>query len=198
MTALTVREPAPPVGLGSVSAAPYAPATFPFAQGDRLLLYTDGVSETRDRDGAFYPLAERVTASANQAPADLVGSITDDLAAYAATPFNDDIALVAIEREKPPPRPLTADRPRPAPRGWAREDRAGASDQCRRHFAQWDLNCGLRERVPINRSPQLCLSDIEYATSRRSVRPPQRHHPQFRALPPAMNHPNSDNRGMGL
>ena len=100
VTALTVREPAPPVGLGSVSAAPYIPATFPFAQGDRLLLYTDGVSETRDRDGAFYPLAERVTAWADQAPADLVRSITDDLAAYAATPFNDDMALVVIERDK--------------------------------------------------------------------------------------------------
>ncbi len=102
VTALTVQEPAPPVGLGSVSAAPYVPTTFPFAQGDRLLLYTDGVSETRDRDGAFYPLAERVTAWADQAPAGLVGGITDDLAAYAATPFNDDMALVAIQRDKRP------------------------------------------------------------------------------------------------
>jgi hypothetical protein len=101
-TALTVPEPAPPVGLGSLSAAPYVPATFPFAQGDGLLLYTDGVSETRDRDGAFYPLAERVTAWADQAPADLVRSITDDLAAYAATPFNDDMALVVIQRDKAP------------------------------------------------------------------------------------------------
>jgi hypothetical protein len=101
-TELTVPEPAPPVGLGSLSAATYVPATFPFAQGDGLLLYTDGVSETRDRDGAFYPLAERVTAWADQAPADLVRSITDDLAAYAATPFNDDMALVVIQRDKPP------------------------------------------------------------------------------------------------
>jgi hypothetical protein len=101
VTALTVPEPAPPVGLGSVSADPYVPTTFPFAQGDRLLLYTDGVSETRDRDGEFYPLAERVAAWAGQPPADLVHSITDDLAAYAATPFNDDMALVAIERGKP-------------------------------------------------------------------------------------------------
>ena len=100
-TALTVPEPAPPVGLGWLSAAPYVPATFSFAHGDRLLLYTDGVSETRDRDGAFYPLAERVAARAGQAPADLVRSITDDLAAYAATPFNDDMALVVIQRDKP-------------------------------------------------------------------------------------------------
>ena len=102
VTALTVPEPAPPVGLGSESDAPYVPTTFPFAQGDRLLLYTDGVSETRDHDGAFYPLAESVTARAGQDSADLVRSITDDLAAYAATPFNDDMALVVIQRDKPP------------------------------------------------------------------------------------------------
>jgi serine phosphatase RsbU (regulator of sigma subunit) len=102
VTALTVPEPAPPVGLGSVSAAPYVPTTFSFAQGDRLLLYTDGVSETRDRDGAFYPLAERVTRWADQTPTALVASITDDLAACAATPFNDDMALVVIQRDRPP------------------------------------------------------------------------------------------------
>lgn len=98
-TALTVPEPAPPVGLGWMSASPYVPATFPFTQGDRLLLYTDGVTETRDRNGAFYPLAERVTAWAGQAPADLVGKITDDLVAYAATPLDDDMALVVVQRD---------------------------------------------------------------------------------------------------
>jgi serine phosphatase RsbU (regulator of sigma subunit) len=102
VTALTVPEPAPPVGLGSLSATPYVPATFPFAQGDRLLLYTDGVSETRDRDGTFYPLAERVAAWTDQAPEDLVRSITDDLVAYAANPLNDDMALVVIQRDDPP------------------------------------------------------------------------------------------------
>jgi serine phosphatase RsbU (regulator of sigma subunit) len=101
-TALTVPEPAPPVGLGWMSATGYVPATFPFAQGDRLLLYTDGVSETRDHDGAFYPLAERVTAWADQDPEDLVHSITDDLVAYAASPLNDDMALLVIQRDKPP------------------------------------------------------------------------------------------------
>jgi hypothetical protein len=55
------------------------------------------------RGGAFFPLAEHVTAWAGQAPADLVRSITDDLAAYAATPLNDDMALVVIQRDKPLP-----------------------------------------------------------------------------------------------
>jgi len=101
-TALTVPEPAPPVGLGWMSGNPCVPATFPFTQGDRLLLYTDGVTETRDRDGAFYPLAERVTAWIDQAPADLVGKITDDLVSYAATAVDDDMALVVVQRDEPP------------------------------------------------------------------------------------------------
>lgn len=101
-TALAVPEPAPPLGLGWMSAYSCVPVTFPFAQGDRLLLYTDGVTETRDRDGAFYPLAERVIAWTDRAPADLVGKITDDLAAYAATPLDDDMALVVVQRDEPP------------------------------------------------------------------------------------------------
>jgi serine phosphatase RsbU (regulator of sigma subunit) len=101
-TALAVPEPAPPVGLGWMSGSLCVPATFPFTQGDRLLLYTDGVTETRDRNGAFYPLAERVTAWTGQAPADLIGKITDDLVAYAATPLNDDMALVVVQRDEPP------------------------------------------------------------------------------------------------
>jgi serine phosphatase RsbU (regulator of sigma subunit) len=101
-TLLAVPEPAPPVGLGSMSGTPYVPVTFPFTQGDRLLLYTDGVTETRDRTRAFYPLAERVTAWADQDPADLVRKITDDLVAYAATPLDDDMALVVVQRDEPP------------------------------------------------------------------------------------------------
>jgi serine phosphatase RsbU (regulator of sigma subunit) len=109
-TFLTVPDPAPPVGLGWLTDSPHIPVTFPFAQGDQLLLYTDGVSETRDRNGAFYPLAERAAAWAGQPPADLVRSITDDLAAYAATPLNDDMALVVIQRDEPP-RPAAERRP---------------------------------------------------------------------------------------
>jgi len=100
-TALEVPEPAPPLGLGWLSGKSYVPATFPFRQHDRLLLYTDGVTETRDRTGSFYPLAERVGAWADDDPADLVKAITDDLLAYAAAPLKDDMALIAVQRDEP-------------------------------------------------------------------------------------------------
>ena len=101
-TSLEVPEPAPPLGLGWMSDNSYVPATFPFGQDDRLLLYTDGVTETRDRKGLFYPLAERVPAWSDEAPAELVQAITDDLLAYAAAPLKDDMALVVVQREEPP------------------------------------------------------------------------------------------------
>ncbi|MGW1885954.1 PP2C family protein-serine/threonine phosphatase [Streptomyces sp. NPDC001970] len=101
-TALSVPDPAPPLGLGWLSDGSYVQATFPFAYGDRLLLYTDGVSETRDGQGAFYPLAERAAAWTDEAPRRLVQKITADLEAYAAGPLDDDMAMIVVQRNEAP------------------------------------------------------------------------------------------------
>ncbi|MET8327574.1 PP2C family protein-serine/threonine phosphatase [Streptomyces sp. NPDC005181] len=101
-TALSVPDPALPLGLGGLSDDSYVQATFPFAYGDRLLLYTDGVSETRDGQGTFYPLAERAAAWTDQAPGPLVQKITADLEAYAAGPLEDDMAMIVVQRDKAP------------------------------------------------------------------------------------------------
>ncbi|MFJ8357765.1 PP2C family protein-serine/threonine phosphatase [Streptomyces sp. NPDC093984] len=97
-TALHVTEPAPPLGLGAMSDGTYTAATFPFHEGDRILLYTDGVTETRDREGTFYPLAERVVRWADQAPGPLLKEITTDLRAYAGGLLNDDMAMMLVQR----------------------------------------------------------------------------------------------------
>ncbi|MGW3127460.1 PP2C family protein-serine/threonine phosphatase [Streptomyces sp. NPDC001123] len=107
--ALTVPEPSPPLGLGvwpadahgtDSAAGCYAPATFPFEHGDRLLLYTDGVSEARNADGDFYPLAERATAWADKAPGPLVERLTADVRAYAGGRLNDDLAMIVLQRDR--------------------------------------------------------------------------------------------------
>ncbi|MFF4209191.1 PP2C family protein-serine/threonine phosphatase [Streptomyces sp. NPDC001796] len=102
-TALHVTEPAPPLGLGAMSDNTYTAATFPFHEGDRILLYTDGVTETRDSEGTFYPLAERVVRWTDQAPGPLLKEITTDLRAYAGGLLNDDMAMMLVQR-----RPETA------------------------------------------------------------------------------------------
>ncbi|MFE3269320.1 PP2C family protein-serine/threonine phosphatase [Streptomyces sp. NPDC059215] len=99
VTPLEVSVPAPPLGLGALAESEYAPLTFRFTQGDRLVLYTDGVTEARDPTGSFYPLAERVTAWTDQRPDALVRRIGADLRAHTGGPLADDMALIVLQHE---------------------------------------------------------------------------------------------------
>ena len=111
-TELTVPVPAPPLGLGGLSGASYPTATFPFPVGAQVLLYTDGLSEARDRTGAFYPLAERLVRCARAAapegrtdsvhPAALVAHLVDDLLTHTGGTLDDDMAMIAVRRRPDP------------------------------------------------------------------------------------------------
>ncbi|MFG1807697.1 PP2C family protein-serine/threonine phosphatase [Streptomyces sp. NPDC049040] len=103
---LDTVEPAPPLGLGALAEGGYTPTTFAFAPGDRLLLYTDGVTEARNGKGTFYPLLERAAAWAHHHPGSLVETLTADLRAHATTGLNDDMAVVALQRDELPARDL--------------------------------------------------------------------------------------------
>ncbi|MEV6796447.1 PP2C family protein-serine/threonine phosphatase [Streptomyces sp. NPDC051320] len=94
---LTSDVPALPLGLGDLGQDPQEPGTCPVGRGDILLLYTDGVIETRDAKGAFYPLAERLAALRGRSPAQLLRAIREDLERYAATKLSDDVAMVAVQ-----------------------------------------------------------------------------------------------------
>lgn len=91
--------PALPLGLGDLAGdGDHEIDTFPLAPGDILLLYTDGVIETRDATGAFYPFTERLAAWTGDGPEALLHHIRDDLLHYAGTALTDDAALVALQR----------------------------------------------------------------------------------------------------
>lgn len=98
VAAVDTSRPALPLGLGELTRRGYPVGTVHFDVGDRLLLYTDGVSEARDARGAFYPLAERAAAWADNDPHTLVRNVARDLSAFTAGKFNDDVALLACER----------------------------------------------------------------------------------------------------
>lgn len=95
---LDVRVPAPPLGLAQLVVTEHMTETFAFGVGDTLLLYTDGVIESRDRWGVFYPLRERAASRCGQDPESLLNSLCADLVRHAGGRLSDDAALVAIER----------------------------------------------------------------------------------------------------
>ncbi|MCX4745553.1 serine/threonine-protein phosphatase [Kitasatospora sp. NBC_01287] len=96
--ALEARRPAPPLGLGGLLEADYHADEFPFAPGDRLLIYTDGVIEARDTTRAFYPLADRLRGWTADPPGPLLQHLQHDLLAHAGGHLGDDAAMVAVER----------------------------------------------------------------------------------------------------
>jgi hypothetical protein len=93
-TALDPPEPAPPLGLGPRPEL----LRLRLALGDRILLYTDGVSEARAR-GGFFPL--QTAAAFALVSADLeagLESLWAELQRHVAGQLHDDIALLLIER----------------------------------------------------------------------------------------------------
>ncbi|GAA5076160.1 serine phosphatase RsbU (regulator of sigma subunit) [Thermocatellispora tengchongensis] len=96
VTALPDDAQAPPFGLGDLAPAEYTARTFPFGEGDALLLYTDGVIEARDRAGRFYPLSERIAEWAGDEPELLLRRLSQDLLRHVGGRLDDDAAMVAV------------------------------------------------------------------------------------------------------
>ncbi|WP_112470689.1 PP2C family protein-serine/threonine phosphatase [Streptomyces triticisoli] len=90
--------PAPPLGVGLTDPDGSTVDVLPFDHGDTLLLYTDGAVEARDRDGVFYPLAERIPQWAGSSPDALLHHVQRDLLAHTGGSLDDDVALIAIRR----------------------------------------------------------------------------------------------------
>ncbi|MFC9330667.1 PP2C family protein-serine/threonine phosphatase [Kitasatospora sp. NPDC057015] len=111
--ALEPSSATPPLGLGDLTGARPPIDVFEFPRGSTLLLYTDGVVEARNRDGDFYPLAERLGRWTSLPPAELLDAVHTDLRAHVGARLGDDVAMVAI-RHAEPARDLRHPAPGPA------------------------------------------------------------------------------------
>ncbi|WP_345034243.1 PP2C family protein-serine/threonine phosphatase [Streptomyces sannanensis] len=112
-------HPAPPLGVGLTDPDDHTLDVLPFDSGNTLLLYTDGVIEARDRDGVFYPFAERAAQWSDKSPEALLQHIQRDLLAHTRGSLGDDIALIAIRR---------APTPHPSHLSWSRQATPEVSD----------------------------------------------------------------------
>ncbi|WP_258395244.1 MULTISPECIES: PP2C family protein-serine/threonine phosphatase [unclassified Streptomyces] len=80
----------------------YVVEEVPFGMGDRILMYTDGVSETRDAAGDFYPVADRLACWQDTPDRKVLPALAEDLRRYSGHGPDDDTAAVLAVRTSPP------------------------------------------------------------------------------------------------
>ncbi|WP_223267669.1 PP2C family protein-serine/threonine phosphatase [Streptosporangium nondiastaticum] len=95
-------EPALPLGLADLGAGEERTDTVPFPPGTTLLLYTDGLTEARDRAGVFYDPGARLTGREFSGPDALLDALLDDVARHTGGRITDDLVLLAITRGEGP------------------------------------------------------------------------------------------------
>ena len=95
---LTPRTYATPLGLHP----DIQPSTFSVSAGDRLLFYTDGLLEARDRAGRYFRLEDCLDTLRHPDLQAAVDQLLDRLIAHAGRRLDDDVALLLLEATSPP------------------------------------------------------------------------------------------------
>lgn len=101
LTALTPTTYATPLGLRPDA----TPTTFSVSPGDRLLFYTDGLLEARDRAGEYFRLEDSLDVLRNPDLQAAVDGLIDRLLAHTGRDLDDDVALLLLEATSVPARP---------------------------------------------------------------------------------------------
>ncbi|MEV8475137.1 PP2C family protein-serine/threonine phosphatase [Streptomyces sp. NPDC051173] len=102
---LDPTAPSPLLNLADLIGDHYQTDTFDFAHDDQLLLYTDGVTEARDRTGEFFPLADWMRGQKPAHPRELLDRLHRDLLLYSSGGLDDDIAALAVRSRETPASP---------------------------------------------------------------------------------------------
>lgn len=94
-TEVDTGEPTLPLGMGSQPLL----TEHAWPAGARMLFYTDGLVEARDRSGEFFPLDEYAAELGEGTLEEALDRLVDRLLAYGGGEMNDDLALVLAESE---------------------------------------------------------------------------------------------------
>ncbi|MFD9095775.1 PP2C family protein-serine/threonine phosphatase [Streptomyces collinus] len=89
-------QPGLPLGMTDLATGPEHIDRVTFPEGATLLLYTDGLTEARDRKGAFYDPVDRLTGSRHPGPDALLDALLADVHRHTGGRRNDDMALLAV------------------------------------------------------------------------------------------------------
>jgi serine/threonine protein phosphatase PrpC len=76
-------------------------STFTVNAGDRLVFYTDGLLEARDRTGQFFRLEDCLDALRHPDLEASADELLSRLLAHARRKLNDDVALLLVEATSP-------------------------------------------------------------------------------------------------
>lgn len=102
VVAVEPTHPAPPLGIRALTNETPSLQVLPFADGDQLLLYTDGVTEARNHSREFYPLAEGLARHLCDEPARTLTALHDELLAHVGGRLHDDAALLLLQKPAVP------------------------------------------------------------------------------------------------
>jgi serine phosphatase RsbU (regulator of sigma subunit) len=99
-----------PLGLVELAESVRETISVPFAIGDQMLFYTDGVSEARDKTGNFYSVPESVSLLAGVDPGTGLDRLRDDVMRHVGHALEDDAATLLVKRVSYEARAMPASR----------------------------------------------------------------------------------------
>ncbi len=101
ITAVERAEAGLPLGLADLTRETCEVSTISLKQGDRLLFYTDGITEARDKQGAFYSLERSGTVLGQPDLGAALDGLIEDVLRHVGHTLQDDAAILLIGLGQP-------------------------------------------------------------------------------------------------